>query len=178
MKGSIFSTLFLLIAISCFAQSNKIEAVDWLHPKIYKAKSFTFKSDSAVFETKNCKIFEIKTVSGITGYYVEGDANIQIKSKDLNEKCTAAMFRFNPLDIDSLVQIKNMAEIQDDAFFNSSLKVLKSTFRHCYHSGMDAIIPDTESYAIDFFSKKIGEVLVSHDKKEIIYYNFTLRTKM
>ena len=178
MKKSIITTFFLLITVFCFAQSNKIEAVDWLHPKIFKAKSFTFKSDSVLFESKNCKIFEIRTLSGITGYFVESDATIQIKTKGLNEKCSAAMFRFNPADVDSLIQIKNLEEIQDDAFFNKSLKVLKSTFRHCYHSGMDAMIPDKEAYAIDFFSPRIGEVLVSHNEKEIIYYNFTLRTKM
>ena len=62
--------------------------------------------------------------------------------------------------------------------FNRSLTILKSTFKHCYHSGMDALIPEKDAYAINFFSPRIGEVLVSHDKKEIIYYNFTLRTKM
>ena len=116
MKRFIIAKLFLLIATSCFAQSYKPETIDWLHPKIFKAKSFTFKSDSVVFEAKNCKLFEIRTVSGVTGYYLESDAIIQIKTKELNEKCTAAMFRFNPLDVDSLIQIKNMEEIKDDKF--------------------------------------------------------------
>lgn len=43
---------------------------------------------------------------------------------------------------------------------------------------MDALIPDPGEYAVNFFSPKIGEVLVSQSKKEMIFYNFTLRTKM
>jgi len=170
--------MFALISWTSLAQSYRTETVEWLNPKIYKAKTFAFKTDSINFIANNCKIFEIRTISGVTGYYVEGEANIKIETKKLEEKCTAAMIRINPMDLDSLIKIENLKEIKDDEFLNASLTVLKSTFRHCYHSGMDAIIPDTKVYAINFFSPRIGEVLVSQDKKEIIYYNFTLRTKM
>jgi hypothetical protein len=166
------------MTVTCPAQSYKTEKVDWLHPKLFKANSFTFKSDSVVYEAKNCKIFEIRTVSGVTGYYIKGDGIIQVKTKDLNEKCTAAMFRFNPLDIDSLIKMENVKVLEDDVFFKESITQLKTTFKHCYHSGMDAIIPDREVYAVDFISSRLGEILVSHDKKEMIYFNFTLRTKM
>ncbi|MFN0189252.1 MAG: hypothetical protein ACKVQV_11175 [Bacteroidia bacterium] len=178
MKQQFLFYLLLLSSHFCFAQAYKTEPVEWLTPKIYKAKSFTFKSDSVLFKAKNCKIFEIHTNSGVTGYYLEGDAVINIETKQLNEKCTAAMFRFNPIDKDSLITFENQKETHDDKYFNSTLNILKSTFRHCYHAGMDAIIPDQHDYAVDFFSPKLGEVLVSHDKKEIFYYNFTLRTKM
>ncbi len=178
MKQILFTPLLLLTVVSCLGQSYRTETVEWLNPKVYKAKSFTFKTDSVDFVASNCKIFEIRTISGVTGYYLEGDAGIKIEAKKLSERCTAAMFRFNPLDIDSVITIVNLKEMQDDEFVNASLKVLKSTFRHCYHAGMDAIIPDPGVYAVNFFSPKIGEVLVSRDKKEMIYYNFTLRTKM
>lgn len=178
MKLIFLTHLFLLTICTGIAQSYRTETVEWLNPKVYKAKSFTFKTDSVDFIATNCKIFEIKTISGVTGYYLEGDGSIQIKIKNLNEKCTAAMFRFNPSDIDSVITMENLKEIQDDEFVNASLKVLKTTFRHCYHAGMDAIIPDNGVYAVNFFSPKIGEVLVSQDKKEMIYYNFTLRTKL
>lgn len=168
----------MLISWTSFAQSYRNETVEWLKPKIYKAKTFIFKTDSIHFIANNCKIFEIRTLSGVTGYYLEGKANISIETKKLEEKCTAAMIRINPMDLDSLIKIENLKEIKDDEFVSVSLTVLKSTFRHCYHSGMDAIIPDIKEYAINFFSPRIGEVLVSQDKKEIIYYNFTLRTKM
>lgn len=178
MKQLLFSSVFVLYINFCFAQSYRTETVDWLNPKIYKAKSLVFKTDSVMFEAKNCKIFEFRTISGVTGYYIEGEAIINIETKQLNEKCTAAMFRFNPLDIDSLITIENFKEIQDDVFYNSSLNILRTSFRRCYHAGMDAIIPDRDIYAVNFFSPKLGEVLVAKDKNEIIYYNFTLRTKM
>ena len=178
MKKIALTQLLILTIINCLAQSYRTETVEWLNPKIYKAKTFTFKSDSVLLVANSCKIFEFHTISGVTGYYLEGDVSIQIKAKNISEKCTAAMFRFNPIDKDSLISIENLKEFKDDDFVNSSFNVLKSTFRHCYHSGMDAIIPDPGVYAIDFFSPKLGEVLVSHDKKEMIYYNFTLRTKL
>ncbi len=178
MKPILLTYLFLLTVCTCLAQSYRTETVEWLNPKVYKAKIFTFKSDSVYFVADNCRIFEIRTISGVTGYYLEGDARIQIETKNLMEKCTAAMIRFNPADVDSLITIVNLREIQDDEFVNASLKVLKSTFRHCYHAGMDAIIPDSGFYAVNFFSIKIGEVLVSRYKKELLYYNFTIRSKM
>ena len=178
MKQFLLTQLCLIIVFTSLGQSYRTETVEWLNPKSYKAKSLSFKTDSVTFTANNCRILEIKTISGVTGYYVEGDANIQVKTKEMNEKCTAAMLRFNPLDADSLVIIENLKELQDDEFVKSSLTVLKSTFRHCYHSGMDAIIPDSGVYAVNFFSPRIGEVLVSHDKKEMVYYNFTLRTKL
>jgi len=178
MKHYLLTLLLLLTVGTCIAQTHRIETVDWLNPKIYHARTFTFKTDSIDFVAKNCKIFEIRTISGVTGYYLEGDASIHIETKKLFEKCTAAMFRFNPLEVDSLIVIENLKEIQDEAFLDSALTVLKSTFRHCYHSGMDAIIPDNGKFAVNFFSPGIGEVLVGQDKGEMIYYNFTLRKKM
>jgi len=178
MKKIILIPILLLLVYTFFAQSYRTETVEWLNPKIYKAKTFNFETDSIHFVAKNCKILEIRTISGVTGYYLEGDASIQVATKNLNEKCKTAMFRFNPSDVDSLITIENLKETQDDNFVNSSLKVLRSTFRHCYHSGMDALIPDPGEYAVNFFSPKIGEVLVSQSKKEMIFYNFTLRTKM
>lgn len=178
MKHLLFLPLLIVSIYFCSAQSHRVESVEWLNPKTFKAKTFTFKTDSINFVATNCKILEIRSTSGVTGYYLEGDANIHIETKNLQEKCTAAMFRFNPLEIDSLITIENLKEIRDDDFVSASLKVLKSTFRHCYHKNMDALIPDTGDCAVNFFSPRIGEVLVSQAKEEIIYYNFTLRTKM
>jgi hypothetical protein len=178
MKQLLFIPLLVLSISSCSTQSHRSEPVEWLNPKTYKAKTFSFKTDSINFDATNCKILEIRSTSGVTGYYLEGDANIHIETKNLQEKCTAAMFRFNPLDVDSLFTIENLKEIRDDSFVSSSLTVLKSTFRHCYHKNMDALIPDTGNCAVNFFSPRIGEVLVSQAKEGIIYYNFSLRTKM
>ena len=63
-------------------------------------------------------------------------------------------------------------------FTIQSMQLLKNIFRHCYHFEMDAIIPENKIFAVIFFSPRIGEVFVSQDIKEIIYYNFKLRTKL
>ena len=178
MKQFLFSSLLFMFAHISSAQTFLAEKVEWINPKVYKAKSFTFKTDSINFVATNSRILEIKSTSGVTGYYLKGDASIQIVTKNLNETCTAAMFRFNPREVDSLISSENMKEITDDDFVSESLKVLKLTFRHCYHKNMDALIPDPGAYAVNFFSKKIGEVLVSKAENEMIYYNFTLKSKM
>jgi len=179
MKSTLLTHLLLIVFFSLgYAQEHRQESVEWTNPKVYKAKSFLFETDSIRYESKNCKILEIKTISGVTGYYVAGEGTIKIDSKGISDKSGSSLFRFNPTEVANYIKTENMKEVTDDGFVSSSMAVLKSSFKHCYHSNMDALIPESGDYGINFFSVKLGEVLVSYYNKEFLYYNFKIRSKM
>ncbi len=172
-----FQLLILIFFIGC-GLGYIPEEVEWENPAVYEAQQFSFTSDSVQFESRNCKIFEIRTTSGVTGYFIVGKSKIEIASKNISENVTNVMLRFNPDDVDSFVRIREMKPISDEGFVKSSKIVLDSSFRHCYHANMDAIIPRRGCYALNFFTGKSGEILASYYNGNAIYFNFTTRKKL
>ena len=121
-KLSISCSLQLLVNF-CFAQSYRTETVDWLNPKIYKAKILVFRTDSVHYEAKNCKIFEFRTISGVTGYYIEGESSIEIETKQLNES------------LQEMLQQRGLkrCEIEEaQNSFYSGIEILSNMFLSCY----------------------------------------------
>ena len=48
-------------------------------------------------------------------------------------------------------------------------------FRHCWHSGMNALIPDKRSFVANVYSRTHGDLLISTGPKSSVVHNFTDR---
>jgi hypothetical protein len=48
-----------------------------------------------------------------------------------------------------------------------------NVFRHCWHRGMDALIPDAGSLAANVYSTSQGDLLISTGPKSAVVHSFT-----
>jgi hypothetical protein len=165
--------IFLLIAMSVAAQDIVKESVNWKDAKVFTAKNIVFKSDEISLVSSNCKYLEIRTQSGITGIFILGFASIRIKSKNFSDSVQACLIRFNPSDMKSFLTINSPQETVDIGSAELSKSILKDSFTHCYHSGLDAILPKSGYYALNFFSKTGGDLLATYGNKKLILFSFT-----
>ncbi len=128
----------ILIILSFFTFSSTAqplqlrgEPVKWDSAAIFKASSFEFKSSKMNFTCKDCEILEIKTMSGVTGYYVTGKGKVTIKKKGLSEEVTSCLLRFNPLDTAAFIKINGLEKKPDEGYLKSAQIILSKSFRHC-----------------------------------------------
>ena len=172
--------LFVLIIIGhriSFAQIVESEMIDWENLKAFASKSFIFKSDQINYECKDCRYVELESNSGVSGYFLLGQSTFSIPKKKISGTSTAIMIRLNPKDSLSFLQITNPTEIEDEGFVAISLLILNNIFKRCYHSGMDALIPNKNEYTVDIFSDKDGDMLVAYADDKIQLFNVTKRKK-
>ncbi len=184
---NIFSLFILILAFNnSFAQVVESEKIDWENlPSLvvesekiewenlpsFSADTFIFKSEQFNYSCTDCRYVEIKTLSGVSGYFLLGPSDYSIPKKKMNGRSTAFMIRMNPKDSTKFLQIKNPLAMNDDGFVAVSLLVLNDIFKRCYHSGQDALIPQRGDYTLDIFSDKEGDILFIYaDGKEDVIY--------
>jgi hypothetical protein len=166
----------LLIALSFVAKAqSKGEPVDWKNAALFGASSVTINSDDINLRCEGCKIYEIRSTSGVTGVFLVGDGTFKVPGKDLGGQFNQCMVRFNPSKYAELVSIDKKQKMQDKNFKSDAETALAQVFLHCYNSGMDALIPDEASYACNFLTSKYGDLLVSHTPQKTTVYSYTLQ---
>ena len=178
MKKIILSYVFVIISITGNAQDLRREIVEWEYPQVYTVAIFDFESNDVKYNCTACKVLELKTISGVTGYYISGKGKIQITGKNISENVSSCMIRFNPGELKTFIKTKELNQTTDKGFVITSTQILEKSFRHCYHDGMDALIPETKSYALNFFGDKLGEVLAGYYRNELLLYSFTEKRKL
>jgi len=155
------------------AQVVESEKVDWNNLSIYSTQDFKFNSDKLNFACKDCKYAEIRTLSGVSGYFVLGNSKITVREKSIDENSSGAMIRLNPMDSTNFLKITGAKRIEDKGFSSLTLLVLNDVFKRCYHSAMDALIPNAGDYTIDIFSEKEGDFLIAVGDGKMQYFNVT-----
>lgn len=174
-KKFLLFNLFLSFAYCSFAQVVESEKIDWENLPAFSAKSFVFKSGQINYECTDCRYVELRSNSGVSGYLLLGQAAFSIPNKKISGNSSAIMIRINPKDSSTFLQISNSEKLEDIGFVSLSLLILNNTFKRCYHSGMDALIPLNGEYAVDIFSDKEGDMLVSYADKKIQIFNISKR---
>lgn len=178
----LFFILSVLVGINANAQllPPPKEAVDWENAKTYTVEKFDLNSKEVQYNCTDCKILELKTKFGITGYYVVGEASFTTTNTKKIHNAGVALFKFNPADKDTLITLTNPVEFDDKNFRSSSVAILKCTaFRRSYHDGMDIFIPNKNDFSAVFFTEKGEEILISISTTyPTIYYNFSNRKKL
>jgi hypothetical protein len=88
------------------------------------------------------------------------------------------MIRFNPGDFEQLVKIENAQKYKDEQQLHASLVELKTVFKHCYHSGWDALIPEKGDYTINFLGGKFKDLLAFYSKDKKGVYDFVEKKEL
>jgi hypothetical protein len=123
-------------------------------------------------------VVPISTEAGVTGAVLLGNGTYSYSPEvgtDFNGQFRAVMLRFNPQDADAIIKLSEGKPIDDKGAIELARAMLALTFRHCYHSGQEALIPPERALASAVFSRELGDVLFSSDDKLSIVHNFTDR---
>lgn len=143
---------------------------------VHELASLSVESNGLTLTGKDIIIVPIRCEKGVTGAMLLGNGEFRFKPADGDEiKGTfrAAMLRFNPADQAKLLSLDKAGKIADQAAFEMSRHLLDNVFRHCWHSGMNALLPDASSFVADVYSKTHGDLLISTGPKMTVAYNFT-----
>ena len=143
---------------------------------VHVMSELTIESNGLTFGGKDLLVVPIRCERGITGAMVLGNGNFSYSAKDgfeIKGMFRAAMLRFDPADQPKLLPLDNGQVITDHAAREMSQHLLNNVFRHCWHSGMDALIPDSESFIANVYSTTHGDLLISTGPKSTIVHNFT-----
>ncbi len=89
----------------------------------------------------------------------------------------AAMLRFNPHDQSTLLPLDEATKTNDPGAAEMARHLLNVVFRHCWHRGMEALIPPEGTLAAVLYTKEQGDLLISLDSKSAVY-DFTNRTAL
>ena len=123
-------------------------------------------------------LLPISCERGITGVLLIGDGTYRFApqgGKVIEGRFKAAMLRFNPKDQAAIVSLDKGKKVTDRGTYEMSRHLLNDVFRHCWHQGMNALIPGERSIAAVLYSKEHGDLLISADEREAVAYSFTDR---
>ena len=123
----------------------------------------------------------ISCEAGITGAMLIGNGTFRFAPEDggaIEGHFRAAMLRFNPKQLDGILPLEELPATTDRAVEEISNRLLKESFRRCWHSGSEALIPDEGSFAVVVYSREHGELLISVSKKSSVVYSFSDRKKL
>ena len=126
-------------------------------------------------------VVPISIESGVTGVVLIGNGKYSYAPEDgtnFEGRFRAALLRFNPKDADSIIKLSNGKTEADKGAAELAQHIVAATFRHCYHRGMDALVPAEKAIAATLYSQEIGDVLISITDKDSVVYNFTNQAKL
>jgi len=134
-------------------------------------------------ELKGSKLsaIPIECEAGVTGVVLIGDGTYRFAPEGADPIAghfKAAMLRFNPKDQATLLPLDKATIVTDYAVHEMSRHLLNDVFRHCWHSGMEALIPEEGTLAVVVYSKEHGDLLMSVGKEVSIAYSFTDRKQL
>lgn len=172
----------LLVVFACMVSSAIAQISTVAYPISLKADDvhqFTRLSLDANGLTLNAEdvlVVPIRCELGVTGAMLLGNGEFRFAPTDGDEikgQFRAAMLRFNPADQPALLPLDNANVVTDRAAHEMSAHLLNNIFRHCWHRGMDALIPDAGSLVANVYSRTHGDLLISTGPKSSVVHNFT-----
>ena len=143
---------------------------------VHTITDLQLESNGLKIEGKNVSLVPIRCEAGVTGAMIVGDGNYSYIAKDgkyqTAGKFRAAMLRFNPEDQESLIELSGDVTT-DYAIHEMGKHMLDNVFRHCWHSGMEALLPDRGSFVANVYSTTEGDLLISTGLKSNVVHSFT-----
>jgi hypothetical protein len=143
---------------------------------VHEIAELSIESNGLTLTAKDVLVVPIRCEPGVTGAMLLGNGEFRFSPADGDEikgVFRAAMLRFNPADQPTLLSLDKTNVITDHAAREMSRHLLNSVFRHCWHSGMNALIPDTGSFVANVYSKTHGDLLISTGPKSSVVHSFT-----
>jgi hypothetical protein len=124
----------------------------------------------------NMIVIPIRCQPGITGAMLIGKGDYEFAPADgdaIKGVFRAAMLRLNPVDQPKLLPINDGEATTDYAVHEMGRHMLDNVFRHCWHSGMDALIPDAGSLVANVYSTTQGDLPISTGPTSSVVHSFT-----
>ena len=153
------------------------------HPITFKADDvhviaeFSASSNGLKITGTDIAVIPIRCDAGITGAIIIGNGDYSYATAEGGQtqagKFRAAMLRFNPKDQPELFAVSPENAITDHAFHEMGRHMLDNVFRHCWHSGMEALLPDPGSFVANVYSTTQGDLLISTGPTANVVHSFT-----
>jgi hypothetical protein len=115
---------------------------------------------------------------GVTGVVLIGNGTFRFKPADeeaIEGRFRAVMLRFNPKDQGAILPLDKAPAVTDRAVHEMSNHLLMGAFRHCWHAGGEALIPDEGTLAAVIYSREHGDLLISSGKQATVVHSFSDR---
>lgn len=125
---------------------------------------------------KDVAVTPIACEAGVTGAFLIGDGTFRFSPpgvQPIKGRFRAAMLRFHPADQPKVLSLEKASVVSDRAAFAMSQHLMAVVFRHCWHSGADALLPDEGTLAAVVYSREHGDLLLSSGGVGQVAYNFT-----
>lgn len=183
--SSIFMTRCTIVALFGFATTLTAQEAPKSYPITFEANdvhqidNFSVELNSLKLTGENITVVPIRCEAGITGAMIFGEGTysyaIPSESPIKSGKFRAAMLRFHPADQPTLLPIAADGATTDHAIHEMGRHMLNNVFRHCWHSGMNALLPDAGSFVANVYSTTEGDLLISTGPKLNVAHSFTAK---
>ena len=143
---------------------------------VHEFAKLSIQSNGLTLTGTDILVVPIRCEPGVTGAMLIGKGEYKFSPDDGDELkgvFRAAMLRFNPADQPRLLPLDGTKPTTDHAALAMSKHLLDNVFRHCWHSGMNAVIPDAGSFVANVYSKTHGDLLISTSPKASVAHSFT-----
>jgi hypothetical protein len=170
------ATLFGLSMFSIAQDKPKAYPIALKADDVREIPELSIELNGLTVTGKNLLVVPIRCELGITGAVLLGTGDFSFAPEDgdkIKGVFRAAMLRFDPADQPLLLPLDKTNPMTDLAAQEMSQHLLNNIFRHCWHSGKDALIPDTGSFVANVYSKTDGDLLISTGPKASVVHNFT-----
>jgi hypothetical protein len=172
-------TLFSLASTLAAQEAPASYPITFEANDVHRLEKFSVEMNSLKLTGENIIAVPIRCEAGITGAMIfgEGEYSYAIPNNSDVEtgKFRAAMLRFNPKDQGTLLPISSDGASTDHAIHEMGRHMLNNVFRHCWHSGMNALLPDEGSFVANVYSTTEGDLLISTGPKSNIVHSFTAK---
>jgi len=174
--------LFGVAAATSHAQLGAAYKWDMPADQVQAFEGAQIASGSISIEFEKGMSAAIVTDVGVTGLTVVAPGRLVMKIGDgppvLEYPIHGAMLRFDPNDREAIFVAENPDDRDDPGFAAMAKSITLGVFRHCWHSGWNALIPPPGTLSVCHFSAQEGDVNAWDDGNGYGAYNFTTKTEL
>ena len=177
----VLSVIVAFVAHTAWAQNQPAEtmpaySIEIAPEKVYEYGDLSLGARDLRLSANPATVVPIYCERGITGIVLIGNGTFRYTPKGhkpIEGQFCAAMLRFNPEDQALIVPLVKGKKVIDQGAAEMSRHLVSVVFRHCWHRGMQALIPPKGSISAVLYSKDHGDLLISDDKQIAVVFNFT-----
>lgn len=165
-----------LATFSFAADAPKSYPISLEGTDVHEFDDLSIETNGLKITGKDVLVVPIRCELGVTGAMLIGKGEYSYSPEGgdkISGAFRAAMLRFAPADQPKLLPLDQVKPTTDLAALTISKHLLNNVFRHCWHSGMEALIPTNGSFVANVYSTTAGDLLISTGADTTIVHNFT-----
>ena len=170
------AALLVTVTAAIAQETPKSYPISFKANDVHTITNLSIESNSLKLTGSDLLVVPIRCELGITGAMLLGNGEYRFDPADgdaFKGEFRAAMLRFNPSNQPKLLSIDEKGAFTDHAAHEMGRHLLDNVFRHCWHSGMNALIPDDGSLVANVYSMTQGDLLISTGPKSTVVHSFT-----